>query len=376
MSFAHPWALLLLLLLIPVGLLYWLRQRVPRAVVGTGLFWQKALAEEPLRARWQRWRTPISLVLHSLTVVLFALAAAGPSIPPAQRIVLILDNSATMRAKDGYDTRFDTAKTTAKRMIESLRSCDEMAIVTTIPAPLEVQPSTSNHALLCKAVDSIQAQAESPAIDWAIKLAREIGAMQKPPARIVLVTDASARDAVQNDQARGLEVVRVGDSADNRAITCFTARRSKFDPARCDVLVAVENFSDHSAQAKIELSIDDKPSDTAPLAMEQDSRWQHLFELKLPTSARLTAKLAPADAYPFDDTVQLDVPAPPATEVAGFPLTGSVHGTDLRVPADIGKAVSAATFASQRMPLWISLAATAALLLILEWCLYQRRWTS
>ena len=72
MSFAHPLALLLLLLLVPVGLLYWLRLRVPRVVVGTGLFWQKALAEEPLRARWQRWRTPVSLMLHVLTVVLLA----------------------------------------------------------------------------------------------------------------------------------------------------------------------------------------------------------------------------------------------------------------------------------------------------------------
>ena len=50
MSFAHPLALLLLLLLIPVGLLYWLRLRVPRVVIGTGVFWQQALAEEPFRA--------------------------------------------------------------------------------------------------------------------------------------------------------------------------------------------------------------------------------------------------------------------------------------------------------------------------------------
>jgi hypothetical protein len=90
MSFAYPWALLLMLLLIPVGLLYWLRPRVPREVVGTGPLWQKALAEERFRARWQRWRTPVSLLLHMLTVILLALAAAGPHIPLAAAAVLLV----------------------------------------------------------------------------------------------------------------------------------------------------------------------------------------------------------------------------------------------------------------------------------------------
>jgi hypothetical protein len=31
---------------------------------------------------------------------------------------------------------------------------------------------------------------------------------------------------------------------------------------------------------------------------------------------------------------------------------------------------------SSAPPLWIALAAAAALLLIVEWCLYQRLWTS
>ena len=93
MSFVHPLALLLLLLLIPVALLYRRQLRVPRVAVGTCPFWRQALAEEPLRARWQRWRTPVSLVLHMLTVILLALAAAGPAIPPPQRIVSILDRS-------------------------------------------------------------------------------------------------------------------------------------------------------------------------------------------------------------------------------------------------------------------------------------------
>ncbi len=176
MNFAHPLALLLLLLLVPVALLYWLRVRVPRRTVGTGLFWQKALAEEKVRRRWQRWRPKVSLAVQVLLVVLIALAAAGPQIPPPKRIVLIIDNSATMRATDVQPTRIDAAKDVARRLVESLRSCDEMAVVTVSPAPSEVQPLTSDRALLAAAIEPCQAMAVPAAIEWAVKLAREIPA--------------------------------------------------------------------------------------------------------------------------------------------------------------------------------------------------------
>ncbi len=121
MNFAHPLALLLLLLLVPVALLYWLRVGVPRQVVGAGQFWQRALAEEKFRYRWRRWRSRVSLALQMLIVVLLALAAAGPQVPAPMRMVLIIDNSATMRATDVQPTRLDAAKAAARRLVENLR---------------------------------------------------------------------------------------------------------------------------------------------------------------------------------------------------------------------------------------------------------------
>jgi hypothetical protein len=436
MSFAHPLALLLLLLLIPVGLLYWLRLRVPRVVVGTGLFWQKALAEEPLRARWQHWRTPVSLALHALTVVLLALAASGPEIPPPQRIVLILDNSATMRATDVQPSRFDAAKEAALRMIDNLRWCDEMAVVTTSPNPVEVQPMTSGKALLRAAVDSAQALPQAPAIQWAAKVADKVAGTDegrlKPglrAPRIVLVTDGCATEATRAGQRCGIEVLRVGTRAGNRAITCFTARRSNIDPAQCEVFVEVQSHGDQLVEGELELLIDGKSGPSVQFTIEKDGRWQHLSDrLTLPTAARLTARITPCDDYPFDDTAVLEVPAPgapdtatdsvarpsvphlfaqippdaseggiaelyrsvllarshpkqrlipmpPYAELLG-PLYGEPNGVDIRVPSDIGLNAAAAQYELRRLPLWIPFAAAAAVLVILEWCFYLRRWTS
>ncbi len=326
MSFAHPLALLLLLLLIPVALLYWLRLPLPRVVVGTGPFWQQALAEETFRAGWQRWRTPVSLVLHILTVILLTLAAASPAILPPQRIVLILDNSATMRATDVQPSRFEGAKEAARRIIEGLRWCDEMAIVTASPAPLEVQPLTSDQAFLRAAVDSAGVQPELPAIDWSLKVAREICAAGGTPPRILLITDASDGNATREAGKSGAEVFCVGTSVENRAITCFTARRSEVDPIQCQVFVAVENRGDRSAQGVVQLSVNDKPGESAPFAIEKDGRWQHVFDLKVSQATRLIARITPADAYPFDDEAKLDISAAPERDRVKRPPQREVIG--------------------------------------------------
>jgi hypothetical protein len=381
MSFAHPLALLLLLLLIPVALLYWMRLRVPRAVVGTSPFWQQALAEEPFRARWQRWRTPVSLLLHGLAIILLALAAAGPAIPPPQRIVLILDNSATMRATDVQPTRLEAAKEAARKLISNLRWCDEMAIVATNGVPKELRPATSSHKLLESAIESVEWQASLPALDWAMKLAKETSLTKRAPTQIVLITDASSSDAVRIAQSSGAEVLRVGKSTGNQGITGFTARRTAADPAQCEVFVEVTNRSDEPQSAKVQLSVNGRPVDSVAFAMEKDGRWQHVFEkLALPTAARVTANITPEDAYPFDDVADLDMPAPTSwakSTAHRAEIIGGQHLiADLRAHRNIADGGLISNARALRLPLWISLAAVAALLILLEWCLYQRRWTS
>ncbi len=126
-------------------------------------------------------------------------------------------------------------------------------------------------------------------------------------------------------------MLRVGTAAGNLAITCFTARRSKAEPAKCEVLVEVRNQGNQSAQGSVTVSVDEKseklPSPAgegqgvrraAQFSIAKNGRWQHVFTLDLPAAARLTAKIEPGDAYIFDDTAVLDVPAAPAMHRVKF----------------------------------------------------------
>jgi hypothetical protein len=447
MNFAHPLALLLLLLLLPVALLYRLRVGVPRQTVATGHFWQKALAEERVRWRWRHWRSKVSLAVQMLIVVLLALAAAGPQIPPPKRIVLIIDNSATMRATDVQPTRLDAAKEVARRLVEGLRDCDAMALVTVAPGPFEVQPLTSDRALLTTAVDSVQAEAWPAAIEWAVKAAREAPMPDNSPPRIVLITDACSKEATRRAEQSGVDVLRVGTAAGNVAITCFTARRCRAEPAKCEVFVEIRNQGDQPAAGTVRLAVDEKlPSPagrgagaeggltsgpSAPFSIAKDGHWPHIFTLDLPTAARLTARIEPGDSYAFDDTAVLDVSAAPvkldgrspwqhevfspelpyweelkAGREGGLaaiyrllllaeshpvaprlpnvltieeflgPSCGEPDGIDIRVPGDIGSDASTLPIEKSPPTLWIVPAVLAAVFVVLEWCLYQRRWTS
>jgi hypothetical protein len=374
MNFAYPAALLLLLLLVPVGVLYWLRVRVRPRVVGAAIFWQKALAEEAVRWRWRRWRPMVSLILEILIVALFALAAAGPHIPASTLTVLVIDNSASMSASDVGPSRLDEAKEIAKRLIEGLRSCDEIALVRVCPRPEEIQPMTSDRSRLSAAVVSVPQTTDDPSsIHWAVRLSQGLPAPYGVSPQIVLITDGCDRKAVREAEAAGAKVIRVGKAVGNLAITGFAARRCQTDPKKCEAFVEARNFGDQSVDGEVLVEVDGMRRESAPFSIKKDGRWQHVFALDLPEGTRLTARFARGDAYVNDDVASLEILPGSANDVARASLPSD--GTDLRVPSDIGMEASDVAVEKPRSPLWILLAAVAAGLVIVEWCLYQRLWT-
>src|SRR5215468_10852305 len=133
MSLANPVALVWGLLLVPVVIFYILKIRLKRVPVSTVLFWRQIFDEKRPRSLWQRLRHLISLLLQLALLGLLVAALAEPFFSwealSAQRIILILDNSASMNATDVAPSRLARAKEEAHQVIQGLRFRDEMAIV-------------------------------------------------------------------------------------------------------------------------------------------------------------------------------------------------------------------------------------------------------
>src|SRR5689334_24097355 len=100
MNLANPTALYWLLLVIPVVIFYILKIRLKRVPVSTVLFWRQIFDEKKPRSLWQRLRHLISLLVQLLLLILLAGALAEPFFSwealTGQRVILVLDNSASM----------------------------------------------------------------------------------------------------------------------------------------------------------------------------------------------------------------------------------------------------------------------------------------
>ena len=106
-------------------------RRVP---VSTTIFWQQIFQDKRPRSLWQHLRHLLSLLAQIALLLLLVLALGEPyfksEMVQARRLVLVVDNSASMNATDVAGGRLEAARREADALISSLRFRDEMAIVT------------------------------------------------------------------------------------------------------------------------------------------------------------------------------------------------------------------------------------------------------
>src|SRR5580692_12261570 len=122
MSLANPIALLWALLILPIVIFYILKIRLKRVPVSTVIFWRQIFDEKKPRSLWQKLRHLVSLLLQLAFLLLLVAALAKPFLPwealNIRRIVLVLDNSASMNATDLAPSRLARAKEEALRVID------------------------------------------------------------------------------------------------------------------------------------------------------------------------------------------------------------------------------------------------------------------
>ncbi|MBX9583071.1 MAG: BatA and WFA domain-containing protein [Gemmataceae bacterium] len=314
MNLISPFALWWLLLAVPVVVFYVLKIRLKRVPVSTVIFWRQIFDEKKPRSLWQRLRHLVSLLVQLALLAMLVAALAEPffswEAAGARRVVLVVDNSASMAATDVAPSRLERAKEEAAAVIRGLRPRDELAIVAVSPQPRVVCGLTGHHRTLLDALAGIpQTDGPSPlaaAAAVARRLAADTDGGGKEP-QVVVVTDGCGEAA---PAAADVRVVAVGEKVGNVGITRFQARRSTLDPIGYEVLIEVANQSDDpTGDFRLVLKLNDHPLDVVPLNLPPNGKWSKTIDSTTADGGRLTAELVvkgeKGDA-PYPDALAAD----------------------------------------------------------------------
>src|SRR5678816_1705944 len=111
-----------------IGVLYLIRLRRRRVVVSFAPLWLDAAGPRRTTSWARRLRDLLSLMLALTLLGLLLLAAVDPRPSAADRagrsLVILIDRSASMSARDGSGTRLDAARARATAIIDGLAGAD------------------------------------------------------------------------------------------------------------------------------------------------------------------------------------------------------------------------------------------------------------
>lgn len=367
-------------------ILYFLKLRRHPMEVSTTLLWKKAIQDLQANAPFQRLRRNILLLLQLIVLGLLVFALAQPTTrrdsAGGQRVVIMLDRSASMASTDGEPgradwTRLDEAKKQALDLVETLREpgvlekgqADEAMVVAFDSAAEILQPFTTDKRALSEAIRSVRPTDAPTAIAEAYRLAQaqrptrkftdDAGGTQAgeqvsieglkggPGYTFHLFSDGRIPDAdvFQADAERegeppSFEYHSVGDPAThNIGLTALRAERAFDDPNRLSVFVGVLCTEPAPRSVDVELLIDGRPSAVRTVSVPAAEPAQPggvarpgaggvVFELNEPNGVQITVRLAgvsgvEGNAMPADDRGILIVPPAKRSAVA-LVTTGSL----------------------------------------------------
>ena len=323
----NPTALFWLGLIVPVVIIYVLKVRLRRVPVSTILFWRQIYDEHQPRSLWRRLRHWLSLLVQILLVCLLVFALTDPHFAwedrQSRRIVLIVDNSASMNATDVIPSRLELAKESARLAIGTMRFGDEIAVLTAGGRPQVSSGFSSHSRQLVSAVDGIAATDSPTHVGDAVELAgRMLGRHGDKHRREILVLtdgglDTSRREGSSVAQKTPateralpeLHFRRFGtSSAGNVGFTRFQVRRSPIDPLGYEILIEVSNLSDEPIDTRLEIELNQDLVDVIPLQLAPGQRWSQTLEKTSADGGLLVAKLDRADALAADNSAWAVLP--------------------------------------------------------------------
>ncbi len=308
-----------------VVLMYLLEPRQRRRIVPSLALLELGSAKTRSHA-WSRWlRRLLSLLLALAIALCLVFAIADPHLErstPPRRVLVLIDASASMSARDAAPTRLDAARRAARDIVHALEPGDLALVAQLDDGVLPLCAFTEDRALLESAIARVSASDVSGDIEPALSFARDVLGSEGER-ELWLVSDGNLRGLDRGEELlpKGeldLRYVRVGRDARNVGITHFSVRPYALDRNRHESIVRVKNFGPSRERITLRLYAAEALLFEEELELDGDAETTRTFENLVSADGSLQARIslgAGADALPSDDRAFAVLPGKKRTRV-------------------------------------------------------------
>ena len=285
-------------------------KRRPIAVPFSKL-WERILREKEATSLFSQLKRLLSLLLQLALLTLLLLALGDPraaaTVLQGRSLVLLVDSSASMQARDGSPSRLDSAREQVRQVIRGMGGSDRALIAQMDATVTPLSTMTSDLPTLELAATALKASDARADFPRALRFALDTLRGQSR-AEVVVVSDGRLGDAsdaygaVQMGDTR-LTYLQIGSRGRNAAITQFSVRRYPLDKSRYEVMIEVTNTSEDPLDVELSLLGDGNLVDLTKFRVSSHEKLPRFYPNLSGASRALQARLQLANGEHDDLSV-------------------------------------------------------------------------
>ncbi len=300
-----------------IVLMYILKLRRRDVVVSSTFLWRQVIRDVQANAPFQKLRKNLLLFLQLLAVAFLVFALSRPFWRGkgigGRSVVIVVDTSASMGAREGNETRLDQARQQAGVVVDSMRPEDQMILLTAAARPAAITGFTGDKGELARAIGSLKTRDTGTNMRDAVNLAAALVATREA-SQIDVISDG-AFGPITNVNLAKTHVVfhQVGKSRHNIGIAAVDFRHGLSGEKKVEVFVTVHNFDTVPQTCNAELYLE-RPGTKQPpelldaheVKLPPDGESPDIFDLPEPSEAvTLRVKIDAKDDLAADNEASL-----------------------------------------------------------------------
>ncbi|HEV8474186.1 MAG TPA: VWA domain-containing protein [Methylomirabilota bacterium] len=314
MSFLSPLAFAVLGLAAPLVLLYFLKVRRRDRTVSSLMLWGTELRDREASAFFQRLQRDPLLILQVLALIALAVALARPVATVmgegARKVVVVLDSSASMKARDVSPNRFEAARSEALALVRRLGEGAEIMVIESGVQPHVTAALGRDRDRALAAIRAARARDLPQRLPEAIRTARAlVGA--DPRAEIHVFTDGAFNVTAMAEMSDPrVRWVGVGRRGNNVGIVSLAIRKNYYGSFEYQAFVSLVNHSPESQTFDFTLAVEGRTLAEKSVTLEPSVRRSIVLPFSQQGGGTVIARINVNDDLATDNVAYAVIPPP------------------------------------------------------------------